>query len=103
MNLSKHLFSFDTCKLLNKNLNFINCLQIYKASYKLLTQDPTLQLNRTVNQTIDKSRNENLLPRKTTEGLKINNTKKQKFYITPKIHGANNSGRPMINPTDYHT
>ena len=35
-----------------------------KASYKHLTQDPTLQHNRIVNQTIERFKNEELLPKK---------------------------------------
>ena len=35
-----------------------------KASYKQLTQDPTLQHNRMVNQTIEKIKKEKLLPQK---------------------------------------
>ena len=35
-----------------------------KASYKQLTQDPTLQYNRMVNQTMERLKNENFLPKK---------------------------------------
>ena len=34
----------------------------YKASYKKLAQDPTLQHNRIVNETIERFKNEKLLP-----------------------------------------
>ena len=54
-----------------------------KASYKQLTQDPTLQHNRMVNQTIERFKNEKLFPQKIADGLKITNPK---FYISPKIH-----------------
>ena len=74
-----------------------------KASYKQLTQDPTLQHNRMVNQTIERFKNEKLLPQKIADGLKITNPKTPKFYISPKIHKPNNPGRPVINSIECHT
>ena len=74
-----------------------------KASYKQLTQDPTLQRNRMVNQAIEKIKNEKLLPQKVADGLKVTNSKTPKFYISPKIHKPNNPGRPVINPIECHT
>ena len=74
-----------------------------KASYKLLTQDPKLQHDRMVNQTIQRFKNEKLLPEKIADGLKITNPKTQKFYISPKIHKHNNPGRPVINSIECHT
>ena len=43
-----------------------------------LTQDPTLQYNRMVNQTIERFKNEKLLPQKIADGLKITNPKTHK-------------------------
>ena len=74
-----------------------------KASYKKLTQDPTLQHSRIVNQTIERFKNEKLLPQKIADGLKITNPKTPKFYISPKIHKPNNPGRPVINSFECHT
>ena len=74
-----------------------------KARYKLLTQDPKLQHDRMVNQTIQRFKNEKLLPEKIADGLKITNPKTQKFYISPKIHKYNNPGRPVINSIECHT
>ena len=74
-----------------------------KASYKQLTQNPTLQRNRMVNQTLERFRNENLLPQKIADGLKITNPKAPKFYISPKIHKPNNLGRLVINSIECHT
>ena len=42
-----------------------------KASYKKLTEDPTLQHNRMVNQTIQRFKNEKLLSQKTAGDLKV--------------------------------
>ena len=74
-----------------------------KASYKQLTQDPTLQHNRMINQTIERFKNEKLLPQKIADGLKITNPKTPKFYISPKIQKTNNPGRPVINSIECHT
>ena len=75
----------------------------YKASYKQLTQDPTLQHNRMVNQTICRLIYVKLLPNKTADGLKVSNPKTPKFYISPKIHKPNNPGRPVINSIECRT
>ena len=56
-----------------------------------------------MNDTIDRLKNKNLLSKITAEGLKIINPKTQKFYITPKIHKENNSGRSVINSVNRHT
>ena len=53
-----------------------------KASYKQFTQDPTLQHNRIVNQTIEMFRNEKLLPQKIADRLKVTNPETPKFYIS---------------------
>ena len=73
-----------------------------KVSYKQLTQDPTLQHNGMVNQTIERFKNEKLLPQKVVDRLKVTNPKTPKFYISPKIHKPNNPGRPAINSTECH-
>ena len=50
-----------------------------------------------INQTIERFKNEKLLPQKTADGVKVTNQKAPKFYISPKIHKPNNPGRPAIN------
>ena len=74
-----------------------------KASYKQWTQDPTLQHNRIVNQTIERFENEKLLPQKFVDGLKITNPKTPKFYILPRIHEPNNPRGTVINSIESHT
>ena len=56
-----------------------------------------------VNQTIERFKNEKLLLQKIADGLKITNPKTPKFYISPKIHKPNNSGRPVINSIECYT
>ena len=55
-----------------------------------------------VNQTLERFKNEKLVPRKTADGLKISNPKTQKFYMTPKIHKPNNPAKPVINSIESH-
>ena len=68
-----------------------------KAIYKQLTQVPTLQHNIMVNQTIERFKNEKLLPRKITDGLKVTTPKTPRLYISSKIGKPNNPGRLVIN------
>ena len=56
-----------------------------------------------VNQTIEKFKNEKLLHQKIADGLTVTNPKTPKFYISPKIHQPNNTGRPVINLIEWHT
>ena len=53
-----------------------------KASYKQLTQDPTLEHNRMVNQTIERFRNEKLILQKVADGLEVSNPRTPKIYIS---------------------
>ena len=55
------------------------------------------------NQTIERLKNENLLPKKAADGLKIRSPKSPKFQMSPKIHKPNNLGRPVINSIECHT
>ena len=56
-----------------------------------------------VNDSLDRFKNENLLSKKTAEGLKVINPKTPKFYITPIIHKENNPKRPITNSVNCHT
>ena len=74
-----------------------------KDNYQQLPNDPTLQHNKIVNNTIERFQKENLLSKKTAEGLKIFNTKTPQFYITLKINTKNNPRRPVILSISCHT
>ena len=80
-----------------------NCQLSNENNYKILQTNHTLQHNKMVNDTLDQFKNDNLLSKKTAEGLKIINPRIPKFYITPKTHKENELGRPVINSVDYHT
>ena len=56
-----------------------------------------------VNETIERFKNEKLLPKKSADGLNVSNPKTPKFYISLKIHKPNSPGRPVINSIEYHT
>ena len=79
-----------------KYTNEANCQLSDKCNYKL-QEDPILQDNNLVNNTIDRFKKENLLSKKLTDELKSINPKTLKFYISPKIHKESNPGRPVIN------
>ena len=74
-----------------------------KNNYKTLQTNPSLQHNKTVNDTTDQFKKRKSLQKKTTEVLKLINSKTPKFYIAPKIHKENNHWRPVINSVNCHT
>ena len=74
-----------------------------KNNHKALPTNPTLQHNKMVYDTLDQFKNENLLSKKTAEGLKVINPKTPKFYIKPKTQKENNPGRPVINSINCYT
>ena len=73
------------------------------TNYKKLQNDPTLQHNKLVNDTITRFKKEKLLPQNIADGLSTSNTRTPKFYLSPKIHKPNNPGRPVISSVDCHT
>ena len=48
-------------------------------------------------------KNENLWTLKTANSLLVQKIKKPEFHLLPKIHGANNPGRPVISSVNCHT
>ena len=73
------------------------------TSYKKLQNDPTLQPNKLVNDTINRFKKEKLLPQNIADGLCTSNPRTPKFYLSPKIHKPNNPGRPAVSSVDRHT
>ena len=75
-----------------------------KDNYRQGLNDPTLQNNEMVNNTIERfqkiskiSCQKKKKKKQTAEGLKIFNPKAPKFYITSKIYKEYNPGRSIIN------
>ena len=74
-----------------------------KDNYRQGLNDPTLQNNEMVNNTIERFQKISKIScqkkkkKQTAEGLKIFNPKAPKFYITSKIYKEYNPGRSIIN------
>ena len=64
-------------KKLKSNLTYMehNWQLSEKASYKQLTQYPTLQRNRIFNHTTERFKNEKIIPHKNAVGLKVSHPK----------------------------
>ena len=73
------------------------------TNYKKLQNNPTLQHNKLVNDTITRFKKEKLLPQNIADGLSTSNLRTPKFYLSPKIHKPYNPGRPVISSVDCHT
>ena len=73
------------------------------TNYKKLQNNPTLQHNKLVNDTITRFKKEKLLPQNIAAGLITSNLRTPKFYLSPKIHKRNNPSRPVISSVDCHT
>ena len=74
-----------------------------EINYKKLQTDPTLQHNKTVNDTIERFKKDRTIPTKIAHGLITSKPRTPKFYILPKIHKENNPGRPVISSINCHT
>ena len=74
-----------------------------KRNYKLLQDHPKLLHSNLVKITIDRLKKQNLLSKKLADELKSVNPIPTNFYISPKIHKENNSGKPEINSINCHT
>ena len=72
-------------------------------NYRFLANDPTTSNNETVNNTITRFRNENLIDKNVAEGLKAISPRTPQFYIQPKIHKEGTPGRPVISSVNCHT
>ena len=70
-----------------------------KTNHEILQKTPLFNTIK-LNDTLDRCKSENLLPKKTAEGMNVINPK---FYIAPKIGKENNRGRPVINSINCHT
>ena len=71
--------------------------------YKEVPHDPTKIHTERVIKSIDEFKTSKQIPEKVAEGLKVNNVKPPKFYLSPKIHKEGNPGRPVISSINCHT
>ena len=80
----------------NRQLNNTN-------NYKQLDFDPTELNTEKIKSKMNKLKNENLLNLKTASSLLEEKTQTPEFHLLPKIHKANNPGRPVISSVNSHT
>ena len=72
-------------------------------NYRKLQEDPTATNMKSINDTIERFKNQKLVNQKVAEGLKKNDPKTLKFYLRPKTHKEGNPGRPVVSSVNYHT
>ena len=80
----------------NRQLNDTN-------NYEQLDFDPTELHTEIIKSKINNLKNENLLTLKTANSLLEEKIKIPEFHLLPKIHKANNPGRPVISSVNCHT
>ena len=80
----------------NRQLNDTN-------NYEQLDFDPTELNTEKIKSEINNLKNENLLTLRTANSLLEEKIKTPEFHLLPKIHKANNPGRPVISSVNCHT
>ena len=71
--------------------------------YKKLKENPTSVNAALVENALDDLKHKNLLEGKLAEKLKPVNPRTPQMYLLPKIHKANNPGRPVVSSVSCHT
>ena len=64
--------------------------------YKKLDSDPTTEFSKKISKDLETMCKKGHLDQTTVEYLKPENPKAGRFYLLPKIHKANNPGRPIV-------
>ena len=80
----------------NRRLNDTN-------NYEQLDFDPTELHTEKIKSEINNLKNENLLTLEIANSLLEEKIKTPEFHLLPKIHKANNPGRPVISSINCHT
>ena len=80
----------------NRQLNDTN-------NYEQLDFDPTQLHTEKIKSDINNLKNENLLTLRTANSLLEEKIKTPEFHLLPKIHKANDPGRPVISSVNCHT
>ena len=76
--------------------------QLNSPSYKKLDKDPTKSLNNQIINTVNEEINSNNLPPNAYK-LYSQHPRTSLFYMLPKIHKANNPGRPIVSAVSCPT
>lgn len=71
--------------------------------YKKLRENPTSENAALVENALDELKHKGLLEKKLADKLKPVNPRTPKLYLLPKIHKANNPGRPVVSSIGCHT
>ena len=74
-----------------------------KMYYEPIKKDPTLMICKEINDYITKLEKEAIIDFNLAAGLKTQNPRTPIFYLLPKIHKANNPGRPIVSQTNGPT
>ena len=73
------------------------------GNYEQLDFDLTELHTEKIKPKINNLKNENLVTLKSANSLLEEKIKTSEFYLLPKIHKANNPGRPVISSINCHT
>eukprot|EP00794_Sanderia_malayensis_P003826 gene3826-4358_t len=76
--------------------------QLQSPSYRALEKNPTKSFNKTIINTIKEEIDNNNLPSNANK-LYIQHPRTSVFYMLPKIHKANNPGRPIVSAVSCPT
>ena len=71
--------------------------------YKKLNQDQTQEHTKIINNTIETFQRQRVLSENIIDNLKTTKVRTPQFYVTPKIHTKDLSGRPVVSSIDCHT
>ena len=71
--------------------------------YKLLDHDPTPEFAKEVSEAINEMHDEGHISEKNWNYLLIDQPKAGRFYLLPKIHKADNPGRPIVSANGHPT
>ena len=74
-----------------------------KCHYIPLKKDLTLIIAKEVNEYIEELKNKMIIKNETADYLKCKNPRTPVFYMLPKIHKKDNSGRPIVSQTNGPT
>ena len=71
--------------------------------YKRISHDPTHEHMKIVNDITEIFHRQQVLAKNIADNLKTTNLKTPHFYIRPKVHKKDITGRPVVCSTDCHT
>ena len=86
----------DYVKEANRQLSDTSC-------YQKLQYNPTTEHASTVNSTIDVFKNQQKIPERIAEGLKVKSPKTPTLKLPPKVHKEGHPGRPLVSSIDSPT